>query len=45
MRRNFWGANEPYHELRAAFVHKRLSVRTPDYLCGAPDLQPMLAPA
>ncbi|MFC8454386.1 hydrogenase maturation protein [Kitasatospora sp. NPDC057223] len=32
MHRNFYGAGEPYHELRRAFVHKACPVRTPEHL-------------
>ncbi|WP_371479988.1 hydrogenase maturation protein [Kitasatospora sp. NBC_00315] len=32
MHRNFYGAGEPYHELRRAFVHKVCPVRTPEHL-------------
>ena len=32
MHRNFYGVDEPYHELRRAFVHKVCPVRTPEHL-------------
>ena len=32
MHRNFYGAGEPYHELRRAFVHKVCPTRTPEHL-------------
>lgn len=41
MHRNFWEPDEPYHELRRAFVHKQKPNRTPDHLAlhrlGPPD--------
>ena len=32
MHRNFYGAGEPYHALRQAFVHKVCPARTPEHL-------------
>jgi putative two-component system protein, hydrogenase maturation factor HypX/HoxX len=34
MRRNFFSPNEPYHQLRRAFVYKHKPARTPVHLSG-----------
>ena len=35
MRRNFYGPDEPYHALRAAFVRKQKAAGTPEHLAAA----------